>query len=89
MKPWYRMSYREQEKYLHEQKRKEIPVPDIDAIRKGFEVCLGGGLPDRCVKCPYHNNGCSSELHRDALDLINIQAARIAELEEALKRGKG
>ena len=89
MKPWYRMSYREQEQYFYEQKRKEIPVPDIGAIRKGFEVCLGGGLPDRCVKCPYHNNGCSSELDRDALDLINIQAARIAELEEALKSGQG
>lgn len=87
MKSWYRMTYREQEKYLHELKRKKIPVPDVDAIRKGFEVCLSGGLPQRCVECPYHNNGCSSELDRDALDLINILETRNKQLEEALNRG--
>ena len=82
MKPLWQMSSREIEEMEHKQKRETIPLPSLDTVRKAFEVCFSGGLPQRCVECPYHRNGCTSERERDAMDIINAQAERIAQLEK-------
>ncbi len=87
MKNWYMMTQAEREKAIHQHKRLTTPLPDLETIRNDFEVCWSGGLPDRCIECSYHNHGCVRELEADALDIINVQAARIKELEEALNRG--
>ena len=84
---WGRMKSEDVDLAFHHQKQETEPLPDVDKVRKGFEVCWSGGLPQRCVECPYHRNGCNRELEYDALDIIEAQAARIAELEEAVKRG--
>lgn len=45
----------------------------LEEVIKGFEVCLSGGLPDRCHVCPYHRNGCALLLQKDALELLKAQ----------------
>lgn len=45
-------------------------MPDLEKVIKGIEICLSGGLPDRCVECPYHNNGCDQQKMCDALELL-------------------
>lgn len=45
----------------------------LEEVIKGFEVCLSGGLPDRCHECPYHRDGCAVLLQKDALELLKIQ----------------
>mgnify|MGYP006988875893 CR=1 FL=1 len=43
---------------------------DQKKVIKGFEICLSGGLPQRCRECPYHGQTCNLALMRDALSLL-------------------
>ena len=49
-------------------------MPDLEKVIKGIEICLSFGLPDRCVECTYHRNGCDQKKEQDALELL--RAAR-------------
>lgn len=56
---------------------------------QGTEICLSGGLPDRCKECPYHYNGCSRQLTEDSLALLKRQRwhfFRARELDEEEKQ---
>ena len=54
---------------------------DIEKVITGTEICLSGGLPERCVKCPYHHNGCDHQRMKDSLAVIN----ELIEKVEAMK----
>lgn len=56
-------------------------MTDNDII-KALE-CHAGEL-DTCDECPYRKRGCSTQLHIDALDLINHQRAEIEKYEKRL-----
>lgn len=45
----------------------------VDEVINGLEVCLSGGIPQRCKECPYHDGRCSRELMKDALELLKKQ----------------
>lgn len=47
-------------------------MTDLENVIKGIEICLSGGLPERCVECPYHRNGCDQQKMRDALTLLRL-----------------
>ena len=49
-----------------------MQTPDLEAVIKGTEICLSGGLPDRCVECPYHHNGCDHQRMKDSLTLLRL-----------------
>lgn len=46
-------------------------MTDIEKVLRGTEICLSGGLPERCSDCPYHNAGCDHQRMKDTLVLIN------------------
>lgn len=56
-------------------------MADIEKVIKGTEVCLSGGLPERCVDCPYHHAGCDQQRMRDSVTLINELVEGIEKLK--------
>lgn len=45
----------------------------LEKVMKGTEVCLSGGLPERCKKCPYHPEGCDRQRMKDTLEVLKAQ----------------
>lgn len=48
-------------------------MTDREKIIKGTEICLSGGTPQRCIECPYHNDGCDRQRMIDTLELLKEQ----------------
>ena len=48
-------------------------MTDREKVIKGFEVCLSGGLPGRCVECPYQGMECTYNKMKDALRILKEQ----------------
>ena len=46
---------------------------DREKVIRGTEICLSGGLPQRCIECPYHNDGCDQQRMIDTLKLLKEQ----------------
>ena len=61
----------------------------LDKVIKGTEVCLSGGLPQRCVECPYHHDGCDHKRMRDSLILLNDLKLRRSETAAISASGNG
>ena len=49
-----------------------MQTPDLENVIKGTEICLSGGLPERCEECPYHHNGCDRQRMKDSLTLLRL-----------------
>ena len=50
----------------------------LEKAIKGTEICLSGGLPDRCRECPYHLEGCDRQRMQDTLELLKEQEDMIS-----------
>lgn len=51
----------------------ERTMSDREKVIMGTEICLSGGLPQRCIECPYHNDGCDRQRMIDTLKLLKEQ----------------
>ena len=49
-----------------------MQTPDLENVIKSTEICLSGGLPDRCEECPYHHNGCDQQRMKDSMTLLRL-----------------
>ena len=60
-------------------------MPDSEKVIKGLECCINdtNRIPN-CENCPYADGTCDklNEMHRDALELLKAQEARVLTLEE-------
>jgi hypothetical protein len=63
-------------------------MPDREKVIKGTEICLTGGAPQRCLECPYHNDGCDRQRMQGTLELLKEQEAEIRQLRLALDIAK-
>lgn len=59
-------------------------MTDREKVIMGTEICLSGGLPQRCIECPYHNDGCDRQRMIDTLKLLKEQEAKWIEYPECL-----
>lgn len=59
-------------------------MKSLEDVLKGIEVCLSGGLPDRCNECPYHHDGCDTQKMKDAYSLLKAQKQVIDQLYSIL-----
>lgn len=55
---------------LKHRKVGEVGMTDREKVIMGTEICLSGGLPQRCIECPYHNDGCDRQRMIDTLKLL-------------------
>lgn len=46
---------------------------DREKVIRGTEICLSGGLPKRCIECPYHHDGCDRQRMIDTLEVLKEQ----------------
>ena len=46
---------------------------DREKVIRGTEICLSGGLPQRCIECPYHHDGCDRQRMIDTLEVLKEQ----------------
>lgn len=63
-----------------------------EKVIRGLELCAYDPDPGQelkeirsCPECPYYRAGCSPQLIRDALALLNEQEPRVMTLEEVIK----